>query len=107
MKNLIYLSLLCFSMRAICQTHPEIYISKVQRAKFENRIQELYPEKYIALYSMVSFSSIPYAEAWKKGQEQDAYMKDLMKQHDIENLMKDGKVDELIHSIFKDKKVVG
>ncbi|MFD1551558.1 kynurenine 3-monooxygenase [Putridiphycobacter roseus] len=73
--------------------------------KFENRIQELYPEKYIALYSMVSFSSIPYAEAWKKGQEQDVYMKDLMQQHDIESLMKEGKVDDLIHRIFKDKLV--
>ncbi|MFK8036694.1 MAG: FAD-dependent oxidoreductase [Crocinitomicaceae bacterium] len=80
---------------------PEFLLQK----KFENRIQELYPEKYIALYSMVSFSSIPYAEAWNKGQEQDVYMKGIMKEHDIETLMNNGKVDDLIHSIFKDKLV--
>ena len=80
---------------------PEFLLQK----KFENRIQELYPEKYLALYSMVSFSSIPYAEVWKKGQEQDVYMKKLMKEHDIETLLNDGKVDDLIHSIFKDKLV--
>jgi kynurenine 3-monooxygenase len=81
---------------------PEFLLQK----KFENRIQELYPDKYLALYSMVSFSSIPYAEAWKRGMEQDVYMKQLMKEHDIEALMNEGKVDELIHSIFKDKLIV-
>ena len=74
--------------------------------KFERRIQELYPDHYMPLYSQVTFSNIRYSEAWKKGMEQDVYMKDLMKQHDIETMMNEGKVDDLIHSIFKDKKVL-
>jgi kynurenine 3-monooxygenase len=68
--------------------------------KFERRIQELYPEKYIALYSMVSFSSIPYAEAWEKGMEQEKYIGNIMKNHDIASLFAQKKIDELINSIF-------
>ena len=73
--------------------------------KFEGRIEELYPNKYIALYSMVSFSSIPYAEAWEKGMAQDKYMKDLMSKHDIRSLFESDKIDDLIHSIFKNSEV--
>lgn len=68
--------------------------------KFEKRIEQLYPEKYHPLYSMVTFSHIGYAEAWKKGQEQDARMKELMNAHDIEELFAQGQVDDLIHSLF-------
>ena len=80
---------------------PEFLLQK----KFERRIQELYPDHYLPLYSQVTFSHIRYSEAWKKGQEQDTYIKELMKQHDIEALMNEGKIDDLIHSIFKDKLV--
>jgi kynurenine 3-monooxygenase len=75
---------------------PEFLLQK----KFERRIQELYPNNYIALYSMVSFSSIPYAEAWEKGMEQEKYIGNIMKNHDIDTLFEQNKVDELIHSIF-------
>ena len=75
---------------------PEFLLKK----KFERRIQELYPSKYVALYSMVSFSSIPYAEAWKKGMEQNKYIDGIMEKHDVESLFKQNKIDELIHSIF-------
>jgi kynurenine 3-monooxygenase len=68
--------------------------------KFERRIQELYPDKYIALYSMVSFSSIPYAEAWEKGMEQEKYIEGIMKKHNIQSLFEQNKIDELIHSVF-------
>ena len=51
---------------------------------------------------MVSFTSIPYAEAWEKGQEQDKYIKDIMAKNDINSLFEKDKIDELIHSIFKD-----
>jgi kynurenine 3-monooxygenase len=80
---------------------PEFLLQK----KFERRIQELYPEKYIALYSMVSFTSIPYAEAWEKGMAQDKYIKDLMSKNDVRDLFKNNKIDDLIHSIFKNTEV--
>lgn len=71
--------------------------------KFELRISELYPEKYLPLYSQVSFSHIPYAEAYKKGKEQDVYIKKLMAENDISALFESGKIDELIHKYYSDK----
>ncbi len=70
------------------------------KKKLELRISELYPEKYLSLYSMVSFSNIPYAEAHKKGQEQDALMEKIMAENDVKAMMDNGGVDDLIHSIF-------
>ena len=67
---------------------------------FERRIEQLYPDKYLALYSQVSFSHIPYSEAWTKGIAQDKFIKKIMEEHDIKKLMDEGKIDDLIHSIF-------
>ncbi len=77
---------------------PEFLLQK----RFERRIQELYPDKYMPLYSQVSFSNIRYSEAWNKGMKQDDFIKDIMKNHDVKSLMDKNQVDELIHSIFKD-----
>lgn len=71
--------------------------------KFERRISELYPEKYMPLYSQVSFSHIPYAEAYKKGKEQDHFIKNLMAKNDIAKLFETNKIDELIHLTYRDK----
>lgn len=78
---------------------PEFLLQK----RFERRIQELYPNKYMPLYSQVSFSNIRYSEAWNKGMVQDAFIKKIMKENDVEALMHQQKIDELIHRIFKNK----
>ena len=84
----------------VIRDYRECFVRHCVGKKFERRIQELYPNNYIALYSMVSFSSIPYAEAWEKGMEQEKYIGNIMKNHDIDTLFEQNKVDELIHSIF-------
>jgi len=76
---------------------PEFLLQK----SFERKIQELYPEKYMPLYSQVSFSNIRYSEAWEKGMKQDVFIKDIMKNNDVEDLIHAEKIDDLIHSIFK------
>jgi len=63
----------------------------------------LYPDKYLSLYSMVSFSNIPYAEAHQKGKDQDAFIEGIMKEHDVEKLIEQGEIDNLIHDIFKER----
>ncbi|MBN4081536.1 FAD-dependent monooxygenase [bacterium AH-315-C07] len=68
--------------------------------KLERRIEELYPDKYRPLYSQVTFSHVPYSEAYQNGKEQDAYIKQIMQEHDVADLFKDGKIDELIHQLF-------
>jgi kynurenine 3-monooxygenase len=77
---------------------PEFLLQK----RFERRIQELYPDKYMPLYSQVSFSNIRYSEAWEKGMKQDVFIKDIMKNYDVETLMNNNQIDDLIHKLFKD-----
>ena len=74
----------------------------LMQQKFERRIQELYPEKHTPLYSQVSFSSIPYSIAHKKGKEQDIFIKNIISNHNINDLFANNKIDDLIHSIYKD-----
>ena len=46
--------------------------------KIEGRIAAQYPGRWTPLYSQVTFSHTPYAEAWAAGQRQDAVMARLM-----------------------------
>ncbi len=46
--------------------------------RIEAKIAEQFPEKWIPLYSMVSFTHIPYAQALETGMRQDALMKKLL-----------------------------
>ncbi len=51
------------------------------RKKIEAKIHELYPEKWIPLYSMVTFhDDISYAQAYATGKKQEKIMDDVMKQ---------------------------
>ncbi len=53
------------------------------RKKIENLIHEQYPERWTPLYTLVTFSHTPYAEALEMGLKQDAIMKKIM---DIEGI---------------------
>ncbi|KUG06100.1 FAD-dependent oxidoreductase [Solirubrum puertoriconensis] len=46
--------------------------------KIESKIAAQYPDQWLPLYSQVTFSHRPYAEAWANGQRQDAIMSRLM-----------------------------
>jgi kynurenine 3-monooxygenase len=64
--------------------------------KIEARISKRYGDAYLPLYSMVSFSHIPYAEALKKGREHDAFMKRIMAMENIETRWESAEVDAAI-----------
>ena len=55
------------------------------RKKIEARLHSEFPEKWIPLYSMVTFSHIPYAEALANGQKQKQIMDEVMKIKNIES----------------------
>jgi len=59
--------------------HPEFALRK----KIEAKIQKKYPDKWIPLYSMVTFSHIPYAEALREGKRHDKIMDKIMMRPDI------------------------
>jgi kynurenine 3-monooxygenase len=54
------------------------------RKKIEAKFSELYPTKWLPLYSQVTFSNIRYSLAYKQGQMQNEIMDQIMKMTDIE-----------------------
>ena len=54
------------------------------RKKIEAKFSKLYPEKWLPLYSQVTFSNIRYSEALQNGKDQSKIMDEVMKMSDIE-----------------------
>lgn len=67
------------------------------KKKIERALNELYPEKFIPQYSMVSFSNIPYSEAKKRGDDQEAILHQLSLEKDILSIIDAGKLKSLIN----------
>lgn len=72
---------------AICQLAMENFIEMrdavadpkfLLRKKIEAKLYELYPNEWIPLYSMVTFSDMGYAEAYAQGKLQEAVMDKVM-----------------------------
>lgn len=60
------------------------------RKKIEARLHERYPERWIPLYSMVTFNdNMRYSQAWRKGQKQEKIMDEVMKTPDIASRWQD------------------
>ena len=68
------------------------------RKKIENRFSELYPDKWIPLYSQVTFSHIPYSKALATGKKQEKIMEKIMAMPEIE---KNWESTEVYESILK------
>jgi kynurenine 3-monooxygenase len=51
--------------------------------KIEAKLHEQFPEKWIPLYSMVTFSDLRYSEAFEIGKKQQAIMDEVMQKPDI------------------------
>ncbi len=54
------------------------------KRKIAARVSEVYPDKFIPVYSMVSFSHHPYAQALKEYTRQDAVLTEVLKMPGIE-----------------------
>ena len=67
--------------------------------KIEARFSEKYPDKWMPLYSQVTFSHIRYSEALKVGEKQDAIIKNVMAKFDnIESIWDSEEVEQAILS---------
>ncbi len=67
--------------------------------KIEAHFSAKHPDKWLPLYSQVTFSHIRYSVAWETGQKQDAIMKNVMAQFDnIENVWDSIEVEQAILS---------
>ncbi|WP_372368739.1 FAD-dependent oxidoreductase [Candidatus Uabimicrobium sp. HlEnr_7] len=70
------------------------------RKRIEARIQNLYPGKYIPLYSMVTFSHLPYKEALSVGKKQKKMLDEILQISNIENIWQTEKFLEIIHKFI-------
>ncbi len=69
--------------------------------KIEKRFSEKYPDKWLPLYSRVTFSHRPYTEALALGDRQKAIMDEVMKLPDIEKIWDSELVENEILSLLK------
>ncbi len=72
--------------------HPDFLLRK----KIEGQFYSKHPDKWIPLYTMVTFSHLPYNEALLRGKKQDAIMEEIMKIPGIENLWNSDEVEKNI-----------
>lgn len=57
----------------------------ILRKKIEIKMHARYKEKFLPLYSMVTFSDMPYQEAMEKGKQQEKLMEKIMAIEGVEN----------------------
>ena len=69
--------------------------------KIEAAFSKKYPDKWIPLYSQVTFSpQIRYSEALVNGQRQEAIMQQVMAISDIENKWQDEEIETMILDVL-------
>lgn len=71
------------------------------RKKIENHFAEKFPEKWIPLYSRVTFSDKPYAEALAIGDTQRGIMDQVMLQENIAREWDSPKIEKMILELLK------
>jgi len=71
--------------------------------KIEKHFSEKHPDKWMPLYSRVTFSSHPYSEALAMGDFQDGIMKQVLEMDNIEAIWDSKAVEEKIISLLSSK----
>lgn len=66
------------------------------RKKIENKIFEKHPDKWMPLYSQVTFSHIPYSVAYATGQKQKRIMDKVMERPDIKEVWDSPEIEQQI-----------
>lgn len=57
-----------------------------KKQALSNQIHELFPDQWIPLYTMVTFSTLPYSEAKRRGEEQDRILETLLSEYQYQEL---------------------
>lgn len=80
-------------------THPDFILQK----KIEAHFSSLHPDKWLPLYSMVTFTDLPYSHALKQGQKQDAIMKKVLATPGIESKWNSPEVEQMMLKLVAEK----
>ena len=68
--------------------------------RIEKKFSNLYPDKWIPLYSMVSFTNISYSKAWDIGMRQEKIMNEIMKIPNIDTIWDSEETMQKIHDLL-------
>lgn len=63
------------------------------RKRIERRLTDRHPDRWVPLYSMVTFTHLPYAEALELGRIQDGIMDEVMARPDIDTVWDGNEVE--------------
>jgi kynurenine 3-monooxygenase len=74
----------------------------ILRKKIEAKFSQKHPTLWLPLYSMVTFSDIPYADALNLGQWQNGIMEKVMAQPNITERWDNLEIEEYMHSLVKE-----
>ncbi len=78
-------------------THPDFILQKKIEAHFSSK----HPDKWLPLYSMVTFSDLSYSYALNKGREQDAIMRKVLSTPNIADKWNSAEVEEMMLGLVK------
>lgn len=70
------------------------------RKKIEKKLYSKYPDKWMPLYSQVTFSHTPYSTALKQGKKQEAIMDQIMAKPEIETIWDSNEIEQEILSLI-------
>ena len=71
--------------------------------KIEKAFSDKYPDKWIPLYSRVTFSDRPYAEALAIGDFQNGIMEEILRIDNIENIWNTPEIDNKILQLLQNE----
>lgn len=74
------------------------------RKQIEKKIFENHPDKWMPLYSQVTFSHIRYSDAYRTGQMQDRIMDEVMKDPEIYSKWESDEIEQKILSLLEKQK---
>jgi kynurenine 3-monooxygenase len=71
----------------------------ILRNKIDKKLGEYFPDKWLPLYTMVTFSDMPYAQATRLGKEHDEILENIVLEiPDIESMIDKGTAKEALES---------
>lgn len=73
----------------------------LERKKIEAELHRRFPDRWVPLYTMVTFSDMRYSEALKTGEKQDRIMRKVMRRYSGLSEMKDGDFAEIAGMLDK------
>lgn len=79
-------------------THPDFILQK----KIEAHFSQLHPDMWTPLYSMVTFTDLPYSHALQQGKKQDAIMKKVLDTPGIADKWNSPEVEQMMMKLVKE-----